>query len=198
MMMAPAPLPPKQSDFYNVVCNGTWLNRSQFSQAQADFRESDNKFKSQQLAQQNKDWFQQSAEASSNPFSAAFSANRAGANAVATAVALSPTVPQTSPFLEEARGFYSKISENLAQIRLNLSLALIKTVEMPKIMTQGFLALFAIAFFSNRKDLTTSTGNSKTEDQEAIMKEADDKRESPKIFNTNVVRAASGGAGASS
>ena len=48
MMMAPTPLPPKQSDFYNIVCNGTWLNRSQFSQAQADFRESDNKFKNEQ------------------------------------------------------------------------------------------------------------------------------------------------------
>jgi hypothetical protein len=193
MMMAPAPLPPKQSDFYNIVCNGTWLNRSQFSQAQADFRESDTKFKSEQLAQQNKDWFQQSAEA--NPFAVAFSANRAGANAATTAVAL---LPQTSPFLAEARGFYSKLSENLAQIRLNLSLALIRTVEMPKLMTQGFLALFAVAFFSGRKNLTTSTGTAKTDEQEAIMKAADDKRESPKIFNTNVVKATAGGAGTSS
>jgi hypothetical protein len=195
MMMAPAPLPPKQSDFYNIVCNGTWLNRSQFSQAQADFRESDNKFKNEQLTQQNKDWFQQSAGATSNPFATAFSANRAGANAVA----LSPTVlPQTSPFLEEARGFYSKISENLAQIRLNLSSALIKTVEVPKIMTQGFLALFAVAFLSGRREFTTSTGDAKTEDQKAILKKADDERKNPEIFNTNVVRAASGGGGASS
>lgn len=194
MMMAPAPLPPRQSDFYNVVCNGTWLNRSQFSQAQAEFKATDNKFQNEQLTQQNKDWFQQQSVASANPFAAAFSANRAG---VANAVALPPTVPQASPFVDEARGFYAKLAENMAQIRSGLSLALIKTVEMPKIMTQGFMALFAVAFLSGKKELTTATGKAKTEDQEAIMKEADDEREKPKLFNTNIVKAATGGGGAS-
>ncbi len=35
--MAPIP-PPSMSNFYNVVCNGTWLNREQYNQAQADYR----------------------------------------------------------------------------------------------------------------------------------------------------------------
>jgi hypothetical protein len=68
---------------------------------------------------------------------------------------------------------------------------------MPKIMTQGFMALFAVAFLSGKKEATSSTGKMKTEDQEAIMKEADDTRKMPEIFNTNVVKAASGGGGAS-
>ena len=193
MMMAPAPLTPRQSDFYNIVCNGTWLNRSQFSQAQAEFKATDNIFQTEQLTQQNKDWFQQQSVASENLFATAFSANRAG---VANAVALPPTVPQASPFVDEARGFYSKLAENMAQIRSGLSLALIKTVEMPKIMTQGFMALFAVAFLSGKKELATSTGKAKTEDQEAIMKSADDQRENSKIFNTNVVKATTGGASA--
>ncbi|MCX5921252.1 MAG: hypothetical protein NTW61_08055 [Candidatus Melainabacteria bacterium] len=192
MMMAPAPIPPKQSDFYNVVCNGTWLNRSQFAQAQAEFKTTDNKFQSEQLTQQNKDWFQQQSIANSNPFAKAFATSTVGA-----AVALPPTVPQASPFVDEARGFYSKLADNMSQIRSSLSLAVIKTVEMPKIMTQGFMALFAVAFLSGKKEATSSTGKMKTEDQEAIMKEADDTRKMPEIFNTNVVKAASGGGGAS-
>ena len=193
MMMAPAPLPPRQSDFYNVVCNGTWLNRSQFSQAQAEFKATDNKFQNEQLTQQNKDWFQQQATATAtNPFAQAFVNSSVG-----VAVALPPTVPQASPFVDEARGFYAKLAENMAQIRSGLSLALIKTVEMPKIMSQGFMALLAVAFLSGKKELTTSTGKAKTEDQEAIMKEADDEREKPKLFNTNVVKATAGRGGAS-
>ena len=54
-----------------------------------------------------------------------------------------------------------------------------------------------MAFLSGKKELTTSTGKAKTEDQEAIMKEADDEREKPKLFNTNVVKATAGRGGAS-
>jgi ribosomal protein L12E/L44/L45/RPP1/RPP2 len=188
MMMSPSPVPPKQSDFYNIVCNGTWLNRSQFSQAQADFRQTDTVFQNQQLAHQNKDWFQQQTRVGANsPLATAFT------NATARLPLL--MMPQVSPFVDEARGFYAKLAANIEQIRINLSVALMKTVELPKIMTQGFMALFAVAFLSGKKEATTTTGRSKTEEQEAIMKEADDQREQPKLFNQNVVKASTGGSG---
>jgi hypothetical protein len=192
MMMAPAPLPPKQSDFYNVVCNGTWLNKSQFSQAQAEFKADDNKFQGERLTQQSKDLFQSTASA--NPFAAAFATSKAGSVAV---VNLPPTVPQASPFVDEARGFYTKLADNMAQIRSGLSLALIKTVEMPRIMTQGFVALFAVAFLSGRKEATNAKGSTKTDTEEAIMKEEEDIRQLPKMFNLNKVQAASSGGNAS-
>jgi hypothetical protein len=193
MMMSPAPLPPKQSDFYNIVCGGTWLNRSQFSQAQADFRVADGQAKSEQLSQQSRDWYQQTEGL--NPFSAAFTANRVS-NAL-NARPVPVTVPQASPFVDEARGFYRRVAENIEQIRTATNTALLKTAELPKILSQGFLALFAVAFLSGRKNTATSTGDAKSDDQKAILKEAEDLREMPKIFNTNKVQATSNTGGAS-
>ena len=195
MMMSPAPLPPKQSDFYNIVCGGTWLNKSQFSQAQADFRAADGQAKSEQLSQQSRDWYQQTEGL--NPFSAAFATNRVVASNALNARTVPVTVPQASPFVEEARGFYRRVAENIEQIRTATNTALLKTAELPRIVSQGFLALFAVAFLSGRKEATSSTGDAKTDEQKAILKEAEDLREMPKIFNTNKVQATTNKGGAS-
>jgi hypothetical protein len=181
MMSASIPQRPNQANFYNVVCGGTWLNREQYAQAQADYKTNVNQFVDKQAQQSFMAWLDQADKMAHAPGNQP-ELSSANDSVYGQALTATVTLINTPTVRTRFSVIYTTINQNL-QALFNTFKALVN----PAMMSQLFVAQLANVQRSNDKYATRSDGPKTEKEREALETDLFEKNKS-KFFTTHRVK----------